>query len=196
MRPLLYHSIEHMFQKGVKSMRYTTSHLEDSIERLYQAMEIEDPDYSIFDVAERLSITISYFKLPFAVPGHIALSPALKEEKQKEVFAHELNHVLFHVGLQIYMPEDFRIMQEYKACSFAMHFAIPTFMLRRLILPDDRYKAITMISETFGVTPSFANKRLIRYENQIAGAMLHEKLLKCSESKPVYEYEPLIRILR
>src|SRR5699024_576158 len=117
-----------------------------------------------------------YFrKPPFVSRGCIYLDPAIPRKKRKEVFSHELEHILFHSGVQLFMTESFRRMQEWQANNFALHFAVPTFMLRELVLRE-RNQAIDTIATTFHVTHNFAAKRLNHYEKQIQGLILHEKI--------------------
>lgn len=167
-------------------MKYITTYLEDSVQKLYQKMDVKDPNHSIIDIANRLEIYISFCILPFSIPRNIILDPLLSKEKQKEVFAHELGHRLNHAGLQTDIPDEFRRLQEYQAINFALHFCIPTFMLLKIDMPRYRNQAIQMIAETFGVTCEFSKKRLNHFEKQIQGALFHENLMKCSEMKEKY----------
>jgi len=168
-------------------MNYTKTLLEDAVEKLYKKLEITDPNHPIDDVARKLNIELHYFeKFPFAMRGTITLDPRLPKKKQKEVFAHELAHVMYHVGIQIIMPESFREKQEYQARNFAFHFCIPTFMMKQMDLHKDRYRAVEEIADTFGVTNKFADERLIHYEKQINGFLFHQELLKCSEQSEKY----------
>lgn len=80
------------------------------------------------------------------------------------------------------MPKAFRLKQEYQARNFALHFCIPTFMLRKINLPSERNHAIAVIADTFEVTNSFAAARLDHYEKQIDGFLFHDKLLKHYET--------------
>ncbi|MFC2948579.1 ImmA/IrrE family metallo-endopeptidase [Virgibacillus sediminis] len=150
--------------------------LEDAIEELYLKLGVVDPDHPIDDVAERAGITLCYFKNPpFTMRGVINLDPRHSKEKQKEIFGHELCHALFHTGIQLIMPDAFRLKQEYQARNFAFHFCVPTFMLKDIKLPRHRNKAIYKISQIFEVTPVFAEERLIRYERQLIGAAFHQE---------------------
>ncbi|MGJ9460067.1 ImmA/IrrE family metallo-endopeptidase [Oceanobacillus sp. CF4.6] len=159
-------------------MIYPMTTLEDVIEELYLKLGVIDPDHPIEDVAERLGITLFYFeKPPFTMRNTIILDPRLPKELQKEIFAHELAHALFHSGAQVSMPESFRLKQESQAKNFSLHFCIPTFLLREMKFPEYRSHAVSMIAETFQVTNGFAEARLQHYENQIAGAMFHKKII-------------------
>lgn len=167
-------------------MTYVSTSLEDLVKELYHKIDVKDPDYVIEDIASKLGVNLSYFKLPFTIPGTININPTHSKKEQKEVFAHELYHNLYHVGIQLDMPEQFRLMQEYKAFNFAMHFCIPTFMLKHLDFPKYRCHAVSMIADTFGTTDTFADKRLDHYEKQITGAMFYEEITKCKEPETDY----------
>jgi len=167
-------------------MRYITTPLEDSIQELYRRIGIKKPKHSIEDVAARIGISIYYQKIPLSTEGIIFINPSLSVEQQREVFAHELGHVLHHVGVQLGMPEDFLHMQEAKAQNFALHFTVPTFMLLELNLPKYRNQAINMIADIFGVTYCFADERLLHYERQIIGNLFYEELIKGNETANEY----------
>ncbi|ALX47483.1 ImmA/IrrE family metallo-endopeptidase [Lentibacillus amyloliquefaciens] len=167
-------------------MIYTNTLLEDAIEELYLYVGIRDPDYSVEEMADKLGIVILDYKLPFSIPGHIFLNPQLSKEKKKELFAHELSHDLYHVGLQINMPMDFRNLQEWQARNFALHFCIPTFMLKKMELPNNRAAASAKIAETFHVTYPFAYKRLKQYEKRIVEAWFHDYLINSINNKTTY----------
>lgn len=167
-------------------MRYTTTPLEDSIQKLYWKIGIKEPKHPIEDIATRIGISIYYQKIPLSTEGVIFIDPSLSVEQQREVFTHELGHVLHHVGVQLSMPEDFRHMQEAKAQNFALHFAVPTFMLLKLNIPKYRNQAINLIAETFGVTYYFADERLLHYERQITSKLFYEELIKHNETAKEY----------
>ncbi|MFA1819558.1 ImmA/IrrE family metallo-endopeptidase [Virgibacillus oceani] len=157
-------------------MQYVNTSLEDSVQKIYQKIGVRDPDHPMEDTADRIGVYISHWKLPFLIPGNIVLDPMLSKEKKKEVFGHELCHHLCHVGVQLDMPESFRMLQEYQAKNFALHFCVPTFMLHRLSFPKHRNESIGKIAATFGVTGNFAAERLRHYEKQINGFMVYEKV--------------------
>lgn len=75
-------------------------------------------------------------------------------------FCHELAHILYHAGDQMKLPTEFIQYQEYKANNFALHAAIPTFMLLNMNLPNDYYQAVALLQKTFKVSLTFACKRL------------------------------------
>lgn len=160
-------------------MRYTNTMLEDLVQDLYSKIRIADPNHSIDEIARRLRINLFYFRSPsFSTEKFISINPYLSPEKQKEVFAHELAHVLYHVGVQFNMPELFRLKQEFQAKNFSLHFCIPTFMLKKIEIPGDRNCAVLLLAETFGVTEKFASERLEKYERQSLGFSLQRKYTK------------------
>ncbi|ASK61392.1 hypothetical protein CFK37_03985 [Virgibacillus phasianinus] len=150
-------------------MKYITTATEDAVKDLYYKMGLVDPDHSVDDIAQRLGIQLFYLRKPsFASHGCIYLDPTIPEKRRKEVFSHELGHILYHSGIQLFMTESYRRMQEWQADNFALHFAVPTFMLKEIELLDWN-QAINSVVTTFNVTPNFAAKRLEHYEKQIQG---------------------------
>lgn len=93
---------------------------------------------------------------------------------QWEDFGHELCHILFHVGNQLHIPKMFLDYQEAKANNFMLQFCIPTFMLRKLDLPNTKLEAICLLVETFNVSFETAHKRLLYYENQLLATHLQK----------------------
>jgi Zn-dependent peptidase ImmA (M78 family) len=120
----------------------------------------------------------------------IKIDNRIIQRSQREQFFHELGHVLHHYGDQNLLPKPFVDYQEYKARNFALHYAVPTFMLHQLELPYFRSEAIEFIADTFKVTPDFAKEKLQHYEDQIIGARFYKELLKCSEEEE--EYRPKV----
>ncbi len=164
------------FQKG-DIMKYVMTPLEDLVQQLYQRIDVCQPDHSIDDIADRLDIELCYLQTAsFSSRGCVVLDPRLSPEKQKEVFGHELAHVLFHVGIQLIMPESFRLLQEYQARNFALHFCVPTFMLLNQKLYKERAQSVDLIAKTYSVTHEFADLRLAHYERQIKAALFYERL--------------------
>jgi len=161
---------------------YTPTPLEQSIEQLFQAMEIAEPHQLDPEaIAHRLSIWVHY--APFTSQAidrnglqSIVLDNRLSKQEQWQDFGHELCHLLHHAGNQLAMGESFIRFQETKAMNFAYHFCIPTFMLLKTELPRLEAEAVTTLSGTFGVTPEFAGERLKRHHRQVTSNRLAEKL--------------------
>lgn len=151
-------------------MKYHATHLEDSILKLYKALELNTAKEPIELIAEKLGIYISYnSKINYSIEGIIFLKTVTKIEELREVFLHELGHLLCHAGIQVDMTESFREIQEAKAHNFALHFSVPTFRLHNMDLPTERRQAVQLIAEEFGVTHTFAAKqdRLFRLMQKV-----------------------------
>ncbi len=156
-------------------MKYTASHLEDSIEFLYEKYNLNRPNLPVEVLAEKFGIIICHHnKITFSFEKVIFMDLNNSEERKKEIFAHELGHILHHAGIQTNLNNSFRLMQEYKANNFALHFCIPTFILHNIELPSTSNEAIELIADTFGVTHQFAAKRLAKYRLQVAQAYQDE----------------------
>ena len=146
-------------------MRPTYNLLEEYIMTMYQSIGIYHPhQLDMEDIASRLGMTLIYMPVSsFNVEKAIILDVRKSDTEQWQDFGHELCHALLHIGNQNIMPLPFRLYQEWKAVSFALHACVPTFMLERLNLPGSEPKAIYMIQETFKVDCHFAKKRLNQY---------------------------------
>lgn len=158
-----------MFFKVVFFMRYTYSHLEDFIQIIYSKLNTHSPtEMNIYAIADALNIGLYHIgtcsqAIHFEGRHYIFLDVRLTAPERFEMFGHELGHIFLHTGNQQQMLDDYRMYQEWKANLFALHFCIPTFMLQTL--PDHTLNKY-QISELFGVTIEFADKRLNRYHEK------------------------------
>ena len=158
-------------------MLYYT-HLEDYIKKIYTSIGINKPEQlKRYSIASELGITLYTFN--GASEGvysngrqYIFLNRNLTSEEQWQEFGHELCHVLRHAGNQKKMSRLFIEYQEWQADNFALHFCVPTFMLRAMSLPRDRKQAIWEIQMAFNVTYEFAKIRLEKFSQKHAYAML------------------------
>lgn len=154
-------------------MKYTYTHLEDNVNRLYTEMKILNPsEQSIDAISEKLGIEVCYKEISsraIITQGTqiIILDKRLNKSIRWEKFCHEVGHILFHKGNQLMMPDSFRLYQEWKSNNFMYHFAVPTFMLRSVNIPVDPDQAIQFLTKTFKVTPSFAKHRLNLYNQKV-----------------------------
>ncbi|WP_212936672.1 ImmA/IrrE family metallo-endopeptidase [Bacillus hominis] len=98
------------------------------------------------------------------------LDTRLSQEQQREVFFHDLCHVLRHAGVQGIMPPAFRELQESDAVRFTRHAAIPTHMLP--YIPSEK-DVIDDMSKMFQVTPKLYKKHIAQIHNRI---QLQERL--------------------
>ncbi|OLN21931.1 hypothetical protein BTO30_12050 [Domibacillus antri] len=154
-------------------MDFTKTHLEDFIETFYTSIGIQDPnELGIERIAARMGVIVDYvdgvskcFKIECC--SVILLNQHLSPHAQWQEFAHELCHLLLHAGNQHALPSAFLELQERQANNFALHFCIPSFMLERINLPFQKQAAILVISEIFGVEPSFAALRFEQYTRRV-----------------------------
>ncbi|WP_144499787.1 ImmA/IrrE family metallo-endopeptidase [Bacillus sp. FDAARGOS_235] len=162
-----------------KTQPYYTTQIEDYIKKLYLSLSIITPDQlDMITISNKLNIWLHYAPLGSrAICRGDLFSIVIDNRKtfyhQWEDFGHELCHVLFHVGNQLFLSKSFLDYQETKAKNFMMHFCVPTFMLRKLAFPETRNASISLIANTFNVSFSIAEQRLIHYENQLLASRLH-----------------------
>lgn len=157
---------------------YYKSQIEDYIEELYYSLSIFTPEQIDMKlISEKFDIWIHF--APFGSRAicrddlsSIIIDNRIPSYRQWEDFGHELCHILFHAGNQLYVPKLFLDYQEAKAKNFMLHFCIPTFMLRTLDFPETRKEAIYLIAKTFNVSFQVAEQRLLHYENQLLATRL------------------------
>lgn len=165
-------------------MSYTYSHLEDFIREVYHKIDIHSPaQLNLYIIADALNIGLYPINdisqaLRFDGRDYIFLNNDLKGPERFEVFGHELGHLLIHVGNQTSMSQDFQAYQEWQADLFALHFCIPTFMLREMDLPRDFKKAVWVIQQTFNVTNEFAKVRLELWRQKVENHLFQRKLTR------------------
>ncbi|HDR4512946.1 TPA: ImmA/IrrE family metallo-endopeptidase [Bacillus cereus] len=161
-----------------KTQPYFTTQTEDYIKKLYHSLSIFVPEQiDMLTIAKKLNIWLHF--APFGsraiyrddLPS-IIIDNRNMTYQQWEDFGHELCHVLFHVGNQLYVPKLFLDYQEAKANNFMLHFCIPTFMLRTLDFPETRKESIQLIAKTFNVSFHIAERRFSHYENQLLASHL------------------------
>ncbi|RDY70279.1 ImmA/IrrE family metallo-endopeptidase [Halobacillus trueperi] len=183
-------------------MKYMTTSLENWMNTELHALALTEPEHldNLKGIADLYGILFKVHDKP-SVSGMflgvkiIKVDSRVSVRSQRQQFFHELGHVLFHYGDQQHLPRTFVEYQEFKARNFALHYAVPTFMLHELDFPKYRTQAIHLISETFQVTYSFAQERLRHYENQLTGAIFYEELYKTiNNSSGVIEEEPSIDV--
>ncbi|PHB61126.1 ImmA/IrrE family metallo-endopeptidase [Bacillus wiedmannii] len=163
-----------------KTYPYTTTIIEDYIEKLYHSLSIFVPEQiDMITIAKKLNIWLHF--APFGsraicrnnLPS-IVIDNRNTPYQQWEDFGHELCHALFHVGNQLLVSKLFLDYQEAKANNFMLHFCIPTFMLNILDFPETRKESIHLIAKSFNVSFQTAQKRLVHYENQLLASHLQQ----------------------
>ncbi|GAB2558473.1 ImmA/IrrE family metallo-endopeptidase [Gracilibacillus alcaliphilus] len=164
---------------------YLKTPLEKTIEQELLRLNINTPLklLKVEEIAVKYDILLRYQRKPSASGIYygikvITIDSRLSYLEQRQQFFHELSHVLQHYGDQEGLPKAFVELQEFKARNFALHYAVPTFMIQKLELPKCRDEAISFIANTFKVTEDFARTRLAHYENQITGALFQREIEK------------------
>ncbi|PEE17095.1 hypothetical protein CON53_16600 [Bacillus cereus] len=161
-----------------KTQPYYTTQIEDYIENLLHSLSIFVPEQlDMTLIAQKLNIWLHFVPLGSRAIYRGDLPSIIIDNRnafyhQWEDFGHELCHVLFHVGNQLYMSKLFLDYQETKAKNFMLHFCIPTFMLRTLDFPETQKESIHFIAKTFNVSFHLAKQRLLHYENKLLAAHL------------------------
>lgn len=152
-------------------MSYTSTHLEDYVAKALLRFEIHSPDQlTIPTIASKVGVGYALEEgtsrtIRAGKKQLIVLNSALSPQEQWIDFAHEIGHVLCHTGNQHGLPFPFIELQEWQADNFALHFCVPSFMLRNIHLPFYKQRAIGIIAETFNVTYAFAAKRIEMWIN-------------------------------
>ena len=143
-------------------MNYSRTHADDTIKKLYESIGINRPPLIAPDIiAYRLGLELAYLPVDsLRINNRIYLDSRLSTEIQQQQFGHELCHVLWHQDNQLKLEQSFIDMQERQADNFALYACIPTDMLLSMPLPSTECEAVSVLTETFNVTPEFALKRL------------------------------------
>lgn len=161
---------------------YYTTILEDYVTNLYHNMGIFVPEQiDMLKVAEKLKIWLHFAPFGSRAIERDGLSSIVIDERktapeQWEDFGHELGHILFQAGNQLYMPKMFLEYQEAKAHNFALHFCAPTFMLQKLAPTETKIEMLYLIASTFNITLRLAEQRLEHYENQLLAYRIQKAL--------------------
>lgn len=142
---------------------------EDYTRGILKRIDVHHPhQLHIENLYTRLGLELYYIPHgSMLVDGMVFLDNRKTDAEQWEDFAHELAHRLFHEGDQLQMPVFMRQHQEKQAELFALHFCVPTFMLEASGIEEARHP-VHHVMETFGVTKSFAERRLEQYGRAFA----------------------------
>lgn len=149
---------------------YTTSALEDWVSNFYLRMKMYNPkQIKIETIARVYDIFIHRKSMPsfYEVVGRyrgITIDNREGAAVQREIFFHELCHLLRHAGVQSMMPAAFRELQEHDARNFTRYAAIPFHMLKFIDI-EDPYVIDQMVS-LFKVTPELCMERLLQIQNR------------------------------
>lgn len=135
------------------------------VSRLYRTMGIYKPeDIEEKKIARNLGIHLTYsdkrcfardegnFKL-------ININKDLDKITQREIFYHELCHILRHAGYQYkIMPNAFRELQEWDSSHFTRYAAIPFHMLKYIDFKSPAF--IQEMSKMFRVSEEICQYRV------------------------------------
>jgi hypothetical protein len=147
-----------------------TTELEDWVTRFYKRLGILHPtQININEIASLFGIYIKRKERPsfHYVNGRyteITIDVRKELDMQKEMFFHELCHVLRHYGNQLTMPKTFIELQEWDAKNFTRYAAIPHHMVKYIDL-DSPYVIDQMVS-LFKVTAELCEERLEQIKNR------------------------------
>ncbi|MGM0853109.1 MAG: ImmA/IrrE family metallo-endopeptidase [Bacillota bacterium] len=145
-------------------LTYRTTGLEDWVSRFYIKLGITNPDLiSEERISRFLGIYVKKKPIPssFHVIGRyqdIVIDSREPIEKHREIFFHELCHILRHSGVQTIMPASFRELQEWDANHFTQYAAIPYHMIK--YIPINDRDVIKQMSDMFLVSPELCEERL------------------------------------
>lgn len=157
---------------------YQTTALEDWVTNFYLNINIITPnDINEDYIARRQNIFLHRKSIaPFY---HIAgrycgITIDIREpvEKQREIFFHELCHVLRHSGNQAMMNKEFRELQEWDSKHFTRYAAIPHHMIP--YIPFNDANVIEYMVNMFKVTPELCKERLIQINKSINQEQSHK----------------------
>ncbi len=149
---------------------YLSTSLEDWISAFYIRLKILHPrQINIEHIARSQDIFINRKPRPsfYIINGRyqgITIDSREDVLVQREMFFHELCHILRHSGIQGMMPDAFRELQEQDSRHFTTYAAIPFHMIKYIDL-DDPY-AIDSMSTIFKVTPELCKSRLEQIHNR------------------------------
>ncbi|MFS0766074.1 ImmA/IrrE family metallo-endopeptidase [Peribacillus phoenicis] len=152
-------------------LKYPTTALEDWVINFYSELKIFHPK-QINEEFISSSNHIFLHRKPrygnYEIVGlyqGITIDSRESLEVQREMFFHELCHLLRHTGVQSMMSKAFRELQERDAQHFTRYAAIPFHMLK-YIDTQDPY-VIDQMVELFKVTPELCESRLLQIKNKI-----------------------------
>ncbi|MGM0969395.1 MAG: ImmA/IrrE family metallo-endopeptidase [Bacillota bacterium] len=170
------------------------SALEIEIKELYGQLKIKNAQpINIDEVANHFGITLIYKPIESKAISILKKKAIFIDERkdslrQREDFCHELCHILKHAGTQNNAHNLFKQMQENQANAFMYHFAVPSFILNNINLPNSIYDAVPFISNDFGVSYEFAHHRLEMFYRNLNIYPNHNYWIKNKASKEYASY--------
>jgi Zn-dependent peptidase ImmA (M78 family) len=150
---------------------YQTTELEDWVSSMYKKIGISTPSLineqkisRYFDIYLKKKPMHSSFHI-FGRYRDIVIDEREPEEKHREIFFHELCHILRHSGIQSMMPTAFRELQEWDAKHFTQYAAIPRHMLK--FIPFQDHDVVNQMSLMFQVSPELCEMRLEQIKRRL-----------------------------
>lgn len=149
---------------------YYTTNLEDWVTKLYIKIQVFHPKHiKEEEIAQKLGIFLHRKPMPpsYQVLGRyrgITVDVRVSYEEQREMFFHELCHILRHAGTQDTMPSSFRDLQEWDAHNFVRYAAIPYHQLKYIDFNQPNIEQ--HMAELFGVSIDLAKERVHQFESR------------------------------
>lgn len=143
---------------------------------IYTASELD-----IDHIASMFQIDLVYYKhhsFSCNVNQVIFLNKDEDEQRKRDIFFHELCHVLRHAGDQRDMPRLFEQYQEMEAGWFQMYAAMPFYIIEQMELPNTQREAIHSIATEFKVSLDFAQKRLHQIQRRVMESMMWQERME------------------
>lgn len=150
---------------------YQTTSLEDWVTNFYIKLNIRLPQEINEDyIARKQRIFLHRKNMPpfYQIVGRysgITIDIRETKYKQREIFFHELCHILRHSGNQGIMTKAFLDLQEWDTKNFTKYAAIPHHMIKYIPLNDEN--VIDQMVNLFKVTPELCEERLFQIKNKI-----------------------------
>lgn len=107
----------------------------------------------------------------------------------REDFAHELAHILIHVGSQGLLPDLFIDLQERQAQNLALYLLVPSHQLHpylKELCPRTEQQAIGAVAQHFKVSVDFAKRRWRKLQARLDAERQERELMAVLESSPQY----------
>ncbi|WP_430535921.1 ImmA/IrrE family metallo-endopeptidase [Listeria rocourtiae] len=126
---------------------------------------VEPSDLTSENILNKFNLFVIEGDFPLSVHGlGIILPRGLKNFDYRYQFFHEFIHNISHFGDQRYMDGNTRLKQEAQANFMVMYALIPYHMLH---LVDFEGNTNKNISDIFGTSTEFAQKRMEQIKNNI-----------------------------
>jgi hypothetical protein len=155
---------------GIRHNYYCTTALEDWLTNFYTRLGILQPHHINIEYIARMNEvfihrkpTPSFYEFVGRYKG-ITIDNRVPAINQREMFFHELCHILRHSGVQSMMPAAFRELQERDARNFTRYAAIPFHMLKFVDFEQDN--VVTNTAQMFKVTEELAEERLLQIKSR------------------------------